>query len=80
MNLLTPQIGAEMQRRAALHLPQTRLDVNYYRIRRRLSFPLPLKELPVVPVEFDWVPEYPWAVWAMWEVEDRLLSLGCPMV
>ncbi|HSB15861.1 MAG TPA: heparinase II/III family protein [Bryobacteraceae bacterium] len=65
-----------MRRRAASYAGQQRLVVDYYRIRRRLAFPLPLRSavLPSVPVPT--ISDYPWTVWLLWELEERVNSLG----
>lgn len=69
-------IGAEIRRRAALHLPQRYLVVDYYRIRRRLAYALPVESLSVPSVQAPTIPEYPWAIWMLWALEERVYSLG----
>ena len=39
------KIESEIRRRAEHYLPLTHLFVDYYRIRRRLAYPLPVREL-----------------------------------
>ena len=69
-------IEAEIRRRAEWRVAQNRLEVDYYRIRRRLAYPLPLKSLlmPTVPVAT--ITDYPWATWLLWELEERVNALG----
>lgn len=69
-------VEAEMGRWAELHLQQRRLVVDYYRIGRKLAYPLPLTSqlLPDVPV--PGIPGYPWSTWLLWTLEERILALG----
>ncbi len=69
-------VEAEMCRRAELHLPQRRLVVDYYRIGRKLAYPLPLKSLSVPDVPVPGIPGYPWSTWLSWTLEERILALG----
>lgn len=70
------QVGVELHRRAEHYLLQRYLNVDYYRIFRKLAYPLPISgiSLPGVPVPGD--NRYPWATWMMWELEQRVNSLG----
>ncbi len=67
---------AEIQRRAAFHKAQSRLVVDYYRIRRKRAFPLLTRKLPVSEMEIPGIPKYPWAIWFFWEAEERWNSLS----
>jgi hypothetical protein len=60
------QVASEIQRRAELYLSQRRLVVDYYRIRVRLAYPLPVRShhLPSVPVPS--ISGYPWSIWMLW--------------
>ena len=69
-------VEAEMQRRARGYLPQRRLVVDYYRIGRKLAYPLPLTSLPVPDVPVPGIPGYPWSTWLSWTLEERILALG----
>ncbi len=69
-------IDAEVRRRAVYHLPQRYLVVDYYRIRRRLAYSLPVASLSVPSVPAPTIPEYPWAIWMLWALEERVYSLG----
>jgi hypothetical protein len=69
-------IEAEIRRRAAAYAGQRYLVVDYYRIRRTLAFPLPVKDLSIRSVPVPSVPGYPWATWMMWELEERANALA----
>ena len=66
---------AEIRRRAAFHKAQSRLVVDYYRIRRKRAFPIPTRELPDSEMEIPGIPKYPWAIWFFWDAEERWNSL-----
>lgn len=57
---------------------QRYLIVDYYRIRRRLALPLPIKN-PLTanfPLR-DYRPAaYPWSIWLTWALEERIETLG----
>lgn len=55
---------------------RSKLPVNYYRIRRRLAFTLPMTELVKPAMTVAGLPRYPWGVWIAWALEERILSLG----
>ncbi|MCE5273326.1 heparinase II/III-family protein [bacterium] len=67
----------EIVRRAQDYLGQKRLRVDYYRIHRSLAYPLPVARIdnPPVPVE-DSSLVYPWEIWMLWELEERVGCLG----
>jgi len=69
-------IENEIRRRAAGYLGQRYLVVDYYRIRRRLAFPLPVKDLSIRTVPVPTIADYPWATWMTWELEERVNALG----
>ena len=50
--------------------------VNYYRVGRRLTYPLPLASLSIPDVVVPGIADYPWTVWMLWALEERILSLG----
>ena len=71
------QAAAEyIARRARTHVSQSRLLVDYYRIGRKLSYPLPLTSLSVPDVVVPTIPDYPWATWMLWALEERINALG----
>lgn len=69
-------IESEMRMRANRYLAEKELTVDYYRIGRRLAFPLGFERIsqPALPV--PGIPDYPWEIWMAWEIEERLNSLG----
>jgi hypothetical protein len=66
----------ELRRRAAHYLEQPYLVVDYYRIRRKLAYPLPIKSLSLPTVPVPGISEYPWATWMTWALEERVNCLG----
>lgn len=67
---------AEIRRRAAEEVSRKFLPVPYYRIRQNLAFSLPVTQFPS---HCSWVrdiPEYPYAIWVLWTLEERLSALG----
>lgn len=69
-------IEAEIQRRAAWHVRQKRLVVDYYRIRRMLAYPLPARSLAIPSMVVPSINGYPWVTWMLWALEERIYSLG----
>lgn len=67
---------AEIRRRAARYLQNKSLLVDFYRIRQKLSIPLPLSAYPKNLSSVREFPVYPFAIWVFWELEERILSLG----
>ncbi len=67
---------AEIRRRARRQCEQTRLTVDYYRIGRKIAYPLPLPELIVPEVVVPTIPNYPWSTWLLWVLEERICCLG----
>ncbi|MDA0711826.1 MAG: heparinase II/III family protein [bacterium] len=70
------RIDAEMQRRADWHRPQTHLIADYYRIRRKIAYPLPLREMILPNLPVAGIAAYPWSIWVLWDFEERVNSLG----
>ena len=66
---LIAQRAAEQRRKLVL-------PVDYYRIRRRRAMELPMRSLPCAGAPVKGVPIYPWGIWAMWALEERVLTLG----
>lgn len=54
------------------------LPVHYYRIRKRLALPLPIKDsLTASPHTVRaFSSSYPWSIWLKWALENRMLALG----
>jgi len=66
----------EVIRRAENYLTRKYLTVDYYRIHRTLAYPLPVHRIdnPPVPIEDSFA--YPWEIWMLWELEERINCLG----
>lgn len=69
-------IDAELLRRAHFHLEQRHLVVDYYRIRRRIAYPLPVRDVPRMSHQVGNIKDYPWSTWLIWTLEDRIQALG----
>jgi len=69
-------VEADMRRRAGWQLGQKRLVVDYYRIGRKIAYPLPLSNLVIPEVRVPSIPTYPWATWLLWTLEERIDCLG----
>ena len=69
-------IETEIRRRAENYLTQDRLVVDYYRVRRRLAYPLPVESLCLPKIRVPSITVYPWATWMTWVLEERVGSLG----
>jgi len=70
---------AELRRRAAAHAAQPRLLVDYWRIRRRIAYPLPVRAYVVLPMPLRMDlgdDDYPWGTWLVWALEERIDALG----
>ncbi|PCJ62217.1 MAG: hypothetical protein COA79_03925 [Planctomycetota bacterium] len=70
-------IENELSNRSKSEKSANRLLVDYYRIRRRVLFDLPVKELHKIDFSirgFD--AEYPWAIWFIWRLEKRFETLA----
>lgn len=65
----------ELQLRAEREKPKTRLVANYYRIRRKLAYPLPLRSLSTPTLKIPDIPNYPWGIWLLWDLEERMNAL-----
>ena len=65
--------SAELKKRLDIEKNRTEIVVNYYRIRKKYVFSLPVengwdKELPVVVENIN---PYPYAIWLMWTLRER---------
>ncbi len=69
-------VESEIRRRADFYLSQRYMVVDYYRIRRKLAYPLPVRSVSVPEVSVPSIDDYPWTVWMTWELEERVNSLG----
>ncbi len=69
-------IVTEIRRRADRYRPQTHLIADYYRIRRKIAYPLPIRRIDLPGLPVPGINAYPWAIWMTWSLEERVLSLG----
>ena len=67
---------AEITGRAAFYRNAANLPVDFYRIRQRLFLPLPVAEFPENLSFVRGLENYPYAIWVLWELEERILVLG----
>lgn len=67
----------ELALRAKRLLCHKFLTVDYYRVRRKVAVPLPVTGLmdASIPVR-GFTAVYPWSIWLLWSLEERLLALG----
>ena len=74
---LSARLLAEISRRAAIFQPQSCLFVDYYRIRQRVAFALPITSVQAPDFTIrNFNRAYPWAVWMGWALEERVAALG----
>ena len=50
--------------------------MDYYRVGRKIAYPLPLPELVIPEVLVPSIAVYPWATWLLWTLEERIDCLG----
>ncbi|CAK0750165.1 Heparinase II/III family protein [Gammaproteobacteria bacterium] len=70
------EIDGQLRHRAAEQLRARRLVVDYYRIRRRVAYPLPVPSLLIPDIRVAELSNYPWATWMLWALEERMTTLG----
>jgi hypothetical protein len=73
---ISSEVEVELSQRAGYYARQSCLVVDYYRVRRRLAFSVPIKSIPELQTEIPQISNYPWAVWLSWALEERVGSLG----
>lgn len=66
----------ELLRRAGRFAGQDRLVADFYRIYRKLAYPLPVTSVDNPPLRVEDRFSYPWEIWMIWELEERINSLG----
>jgi len=72
-----PERAAEIiHERAERYAGQELLVVDYYRIYRKLAYPLPVTEIHRPDFFVAGISKYPWEIWMTWELEERINSLG----
>ncbi|HUU26521.1 MAG TPA: heparinase II/III family protein [archaeon] len=76
INTLREQAERVIQKRASLYAPQKFLVVDYYRIYRKLAYPLPVRRIDHPPITVESISPYPWEIWMTWDLEERINSLG----
>jgi hypothetical protein len=69
-------VEADLRRRAQGHLGHRRLVVDYYRVGRKIAYPLPVPSLSLPDVPIPGIAPYPWATWLLWALEERMTALG----
>ena len=70
------EIQKEMNRRAERFLPQTHLVADYYRVRRKVAYPLPVRAITLPDLPVSGAKGYPWATWMTWDLEERIGAMG----
>mgnify|MGYP006421475455 CR=1 FL=1 len=73
---ISPAVRREIMRRAAPLRKETRMVVDYYRIRQKLFFPLPVEDIPEKLSSVRGRPDYPYSTWLLWQLEERIFTLG----
>lgn len=69
-------VRLEIGQRAARYCGEDYIGVDYYRIRQKLFFPLPVRSFPEELSTVRGLPEYPYGIWFLWNLEDRIFALG----
>jgi hypothetical protein len=69
-------IEAEIRRRAKARRDDRYLVVDYYRIRRKLAYRIPVSSLSIPDMTVPTIPDYPWSIWLLWALEERMHALG----
>jgi len=55
---------------------QDRLVADFYRIYRKLAYPLPVTSINPHDIQVEGLKQYPWEIWMIWELEERIHSLA----
>lgn len=66
----------EILRRGMVYRREASVVVDYYRIRQKLFFPLPVEDFPEVLSTVRGIPNYPYAIWLLWQLEERIFTMG----
>ena len=69
-------IRALVQNRAAGYADDQVLVADFYRIHRKLAYPLPVTEIHHPDFHVTGISQYPWEIWMTWDLEQRVFSLG----
>ncbi len=62
--------------RAAKFADDEVLVASFYRIHRKLAYPLPVTEIHHPDFHVTGISGYPWEIWMTWDLEQRVFSLG----
>ena len=62
--------------RAEIFSRQRHLIVDYYRIRRKLAYPLPVRSLSIPALPVPSIDDYPRSIRMLWALEERINVLG----
>jgi heparinase II/III-like protein len=65
-----------IERRAAEYADDEVLVADFYRIYRKLAYPLPVVEIHHPNLHVTGIQRYPWEIWMTWDLEQRVFSLG----
>lgn len=76
MTDLNQKVEAEILRRVRKEASRTYFAADYYRIRRKLAFPLPVSVMPPADMQVGDLKTYPWGTWIVWNLEQRVEALG----
>ncbi|HLA38654.1 MAG TPA: hypothetical protein VJ417_01585, partial [Candidatus Glassbacteria bacterium] len=61
---------------ARRYASQKVLVADFYRIYRKLAYPLPVTEIYRPDFYVEGIGQYPWEIWMTWDLEQRINSLG----
>lgn len=65
-----------LEQRADRMARQDHLLVDFYRIYRKLAYPLPVTSIAPHEIQVEGIARYPWEIWMIWKLEDRVHSLA----
>lgn len=65
-------LDRDFERRLHEEINRRELHVYFYRIGYRISFPLPVTDIPPLPKGIpEMTIDYPWSIWLAWELRER---------
>jgi len=74
--LLQQRAEEAIMSRAERFSRQDVLVADFYRIYRKLAYPLPVREIYHPSFHVTGIPGYPWEIWMTWDLEQRINSMG----
>ncbi len=74
--LLQQRAEDAIMSRAERFSRQDVLVADFYRIYRKLAYPLPVTEIYHPSFHVTGIPKYPWEIWMTWDLEQRINSMG----